>query len=354
MELVTKFNMLYISITIVLSLLLMVLSLVFKFNFNHRVAIIPIFFLMILLIVRDRGWDLQLYKDIFQSVDNLYIGGWIEPGFQVSIIFLKSIGADFFEFNFCYALVISFLLYKISGKSLTYPLVFVFLFLSLYYFRGPYGQMRQAFAMLMFLYSIRFIENKGHLFFIINAIALTVHSIAILPFFAYFLIKYIRVTKAIYLIVLLTLVIIFTMELPKMIFNSSLLNYSFFMKVRYYINNAHSTGGIFTPVTFKILFITFILLFIYPKFESLSFYDRTVIGVFTVGVIVYGLCSYDLRIADRASRIFVISEILILTKVLDFTDRKVLITSLYTAYGLLFLCLELYMMSQYTIFYSWS
>ncbi|OCH18563.1 EpsG family protein [Aliivibrio logei] len=354
MEVLTKFNFIYIAFTVIGSASLMLCHTSSRIGFAKNVVFIPIFLMLLLLLLRDRGWDLQNYKNIFDNIQSVSFSGWVEPGFQVAIIFVKKIGGGFNTFNFLYAISICLLTYLIATHELRYPLVFVLLLLLVYFFRGPYGQMRQALAMLLFMFSLRYIERKQIRFFIINSVALTMHSIAILPLVAFLLLKYMRFTKKQYVVGVIVFLFFILGNLSTHILNLSLFHHSFFMKLQFYLSNSHSTGGFITPVVFRIIFVTIILAFIFPRFTMLSNYEKIILNTFFIGIVTYALCSYDLRIASRASRVFIIVELLILAKAMEYSKNKVILSLIYLLYGALFLVWELYIMSKAEVIYTWS
>ncbi|WP_162062318.1 EpsG family protein [Vibrio taketomensis] len=72
---------------------------------------------------------------------------------------------------------------KLISRQDKYHLIIMSLFIFLYFYRGPFGQIRQALSMVMFLYSLTYLMNKEYgKYLIINILSLTIHSTAIMSF----------------------------------------------------------------------------------------------------------------------------------------------------------------------------
>nr|WP_269435516.1 MULTISPECIES: EpsG family protein [unclassified Pseudoalteromonas] len=317
---------------------------------------LSILFLLVLLISRDKGWDLELYENIFNNVNDIGIGGWIEPGFQFLILAVKSINGNFLLFNTIYSLIICCFLYSIVNRDLRYASIAVLMFFFLYYFRGPYGQIRQALAMLIFLYSLRFIVDRKMLYIFLNFIALMFHSVAIFSFVFLILASFFNLTKKRYLI----LISLFSIFYLAGVF-SNLLTYLIgldpnpvLMKVQFYIENANVQGGWLTPEFLKIWVISILVLLIVPEFDKLNTYRKILILSFLTGSCLYMLLSFDLRLASRSSRLFLISEFLIIAMLFEYVKNRGKLFLFILLYGSFFLIWEFYIMSKAEVIYSWS
>jgi hypothetical protein len=349
-------NYALLLITLLLILLIAFSDIIGKVNFKSSSAFLSILFLLVSLVSRDKGWDLELYENIFREVNNVGIGGWIEPGFQLLVLAVKSINGNFLLFNAIYSLIICCFLYSIVNKDLRYASIAVLMFVFLYYFRGPYGQMRQALAMLIFLYSLRFIFERKLLYVLLNFIALMFHSVAIFSFIFLILAFLFNLTKKKYFI----LISLFSIFYLAGFFNN-LITYLIgldpnpvLMKVQFYIENANVQGGWFTPEFFKIWVVSILVLLIVPEFDKLSPYRKVLILSFITGACLYMFLSFDLRLASRSSRLFLISEFLILAMLFEYVKSKGKLFLFILFYGSFFLIWEFYIMSKAEVIYSWS
>ena len=105
----------------------------------------------------------------------------LEKGFLISIIFLKSIWPNYFFFQFSFVFVDFMLLYSFSKEYVKdyIPLAFCFFFI----FNGPgieINLIRNAKAIFLFLFSIKYLERKRYLTYIVlNIIGLLFHTSAI-------------------------------------------------------------------------------------------------------------------------------------------------------------------------------
>ncbi len=327
-----------------------------KVSFKSSGSLLAILLLLILLIARDKGWDLELYENIFNNVNEVGIGGWIEPGFQLLIIAVKSIGGNFLLFNIIYSLILCCLLYSIIKKDIRYASVAVLMFFLLYYFRGPYGQIRQALAMLIFIYSLRYIFDRKNLYISLNLIALMFHSVAIFGLFFIFLATKFKVTKKNYVVVISIFVALYFSGVFSnlLVYLIGLDSNPILMKVQFYLENANVKGGWLTPDFFKICVISFLILLIAPEFDKISPYKRVLILSFLTGSCLYMLLSFDLRLASRSSRLFLISEFLIIAMLFEYAKSKGKLFLFMLFYGSIYLLWEFYIMSKAEVIYSWS
>ncbi|WP_232055080.1 hypothetical protein [Vibrio taketomensis] len=89
-------------------------------------------------------------------------------------------------------------------------------------------------------------------------------------------------------------------------------------KLNYYISNSSINGYSINIETLRMAFVIFIVSCIYPKLDMVKLPIRTYILAYYFGVIVYFVLSFDLRVASRTARGFLMAEIIILPFALDF------------------------------------
>ncbi|WP_342059521.1 EpsG family protein [Aeromonas sp. OTU364] len=351
--------------------------LVFIYAFNNvstpqrslNEFLVLLFFVFILIAFRTRGWDVEQYYNAYNSVNGeaLDFDSWFEPGFLLLNFIFKYIGAPYFVFNAMVSLILTTLIFLAVKDNVRNAYVFLFLFFLFYFFRGPYGQVRQAISILAFMISVKYlIPEKRNLlkYFLINTIALTFHSVSIVSFIVP-LVSYIWVgRRAIYCLCLLFIIMILSL----MMFSSNIgavLSYvgdvPYLKKVYIYVTNFSASGNIFNPDTTRIIFC-FLMLMFAPE----SFYDKELPFakinnlhrvIFVLGASLYAFLAFDFRMASRTASFFYVFDIFIYTNcmflVRDLTKRMLLF-SIITVVGFIYLMYEFYMMSVGEIKYQWG
>ncbi|KOO06687.1 EpsG family protein [Vibrio hepatarius] len=354
------FNSLILSFIFVLLCSFFVL---FKFEVFNKIYIFIATAFCYSIAIRDRGWDVQLYKNIYSSVNGLSFLSeeltWLEPSFIFIIATLRTINAPFFVFSLAWAIITFWFLSKVICKLDRYVLIIISLFFFLYFYRGPYGQVRQGLSLVMFLYSISFLSNKEYLkYTFINSLALTVHSTAIMSFpFLFFYLIFEKSNRQFLNIFVACAVIISFIDISSLF--STLLNYIDLGRVgykfNYYLSSSRLKGLSVNIETVRMLFVISVVSFIYPRMDELDKYLRNLILAYYFGVILYFILSFDLRIASRSARAFLMTEIIILPFALDFIYNRTnkffyRLTLLIICLG--YLALELYMMGSGEIIYG--
>ncbi|WP_162491120.1 EpsG family protein, partial [Candidatus Symbiothrix dinenymphae] len=171
-----------------------------RHELNIRIACITAFLFFFGL----RGYiftDWVVYSRIFEktpsiwssNVFDFFIGGdfaSIEPGYKVYCVLLKSFFSDFFCFQFVsVAIDVFFLDYFFRRYSKNYALSFVLFIL----FGGlvlELNLMRNIKAILLFLYSIKYIEKKNFKAYLLcNVVGMSFHFSSILFLPMYFLLN---------------------------------------------------------------------------------------------------------------------------------------------------------------------
>lgn len=144
------------------------------------------------------GYDWYSYKPNFNSLptiqdmirgNKINFGGF-EKGFQLYSIILKSIYNHYYFYIFTNTVVDFILLYLVIKRYSTYPILTLFLFFSIYGLALEVDMLRNAKSILMFLLSLKYIENKDFkLYLLFNFIGFLFHGSAILYFPLYFILN---------------------------------------------------------------------------------------------------------------------------------------------------------------------
>lgn len=339
-------------------------SLSVAFSTSKHRNIYPLFpiTLCLMTVLRDRGWDYELYKEMYLSVTGLeailkLTTSWVEPGFLIWIGTFRSLELPFWAFSASIAiLTFSFLNSSIKWHG-SNELLIIAIFFFLYFYRGPYGQIRQFFAMAIFLYSLRYLfEKKTIRYLCWNFFALSIHSTAIMTF-AFLPFWWLGNNKKIFSLNLLLL-----LALTLSFFNSQELLvealdcirlHAMSYKLSYYINTNAISGCLFNLETLRILFVIVGINMLYTRTNSSNLHQLAIVYYF--GVIVYLLLSFDLRIASRTSRAFLLTEIFLIPSLITLVNDKgyrFLLKLVVLISCIFYLTLEFFMMKNGTIIYG--
>lgn len=300
--------------------------------------------------VRTRGWDYELYKSIYEASPvlsdlNLFSYSWQEPSYRIIQSIAKSIYLNYNIFLFIIALITMIFLLKSYSKKSGAPLLFLSLYFYFYFYRNMYGQIRQALAIAIVLFSIKYI-NKTKIFLFWIFLASTFHKSALIALLIVLLKKKkIRKKK----VVLISWIAFYINNY----FNEILL----FIESRIYFPKLHAYLIISKASELKfysfeciknILF--FILIFLFDN----KINDRklkTYISIYYFGIILYFLFSFDARLSSRISRYFIIFELFIIPNLMRKSRKKMTIFIIVTTIGFLALVNEFIFLKKGTGIY---
>lgn len=362
------FNVVIVTVVVMLAFLYAFKN-VFNPQRNLNEFLVLIFFAFILIAFRTRGWDVEQYYNAYNSINGevLDFNSWFEPGFLLFNFIFKYIGAPYFAFNAMMSLILAILIFLAVKDNVKNAYIFFFLFILFYFFRGPYGQVRQAMSILAFMISVKYLlpEKRNLLkYFSINAIAFTFHSVSIVSIIVP-LVSFMWVSKRLICWVCLLFVI---MLCSLTMFSShvvAILSYlrdvPYLNKIYIYVMDFSASGNVFNPDSTRIIFCFLVLMF-----APVSFYDKTSpFGklnnlhrvIFVLGALLYALLSFDLRMASRTASFFYVFDVFIYANCIFFVQalaRRLFIFSIITIFGLICLAYEIYMMSVGEIKYFWG
>ncbi|UVO19526.1 EpsG family protein [Stutzerimonas stutzeri] len=307
------------------------------------------------LVVRTRGWDFELYRLMFEAValDNIE-ASWTEPGFLGVMLLVKSLGGNFFAFNSLFALFFCYFFIRICkwvGYGFCFAALFFFLF---HFFRGPYGQLRQTISVLLFLFSLRYLGSRPLPYLLINCFGALFHGVSLtaLPLYCVFWIF--RWNKSIAWASLLVTAFLIHAFLPYLV--GLEVDLLFVNKVRYYLGLSDEKVAIYRALELpRIVFVSAVIFLIYPGFARLSELEKILLASYALGTYLFFIFSSDLRLASRLTAPLLSTDFLILANGLRYTygvTRFLLVVSS-TILGLAYLVGELLMMSASVLKYSW-
>ncbi|MFW6029452.1 MAG: EpsG family protein, partial [Halanaerobiales bacterium] len=142
------------------------------------------------------GADYWGYYSYFTNrMPNFNFNEGIEPGFEI-LIYITGIMGNYSFFLFVVS-ILTFLFIGLGIKYLNngYILIPLYIYTVMYFIGGPFGQIRQALAIAILLYSVTHIVSKNLTRFIFWVfIATTIHVSSLIFIVAYCL-NYIKVNK---------------------------------------------------------------------------------------------------------------------------------------------------------------
>ena len=308
---------------------------------------------LLMLVVRSQGWDFALYSEMYDGAtfENAF-SQWTDPFFLLLMAFSKSIGLNFWMFNLIVSLLAIILLAGIIRSVSCSPLVALWFFLLFYYFRFPYGQMRQSLAILLVLYSIFVLESRSwKALFLLLAISL--HSSAIVAVGFIIFRRFFRVS--VWNVCALLLGAVFFGVFVDLLISGFAPEWGVLAKYNYYRELDDQRMPVYMAAEFpKIAFGVLTMLFIYPRSKLLGDVDRLLIETYFFGVFVFLLFSFDLRLADRVSVYFTMIYFLLIARALVMVGRgwNFLMLIAATSLGVFYLQREFSMMKDQAISYG--
>lgn len=144
------------------------------------------------------GRDVFLYYDLYQRLPTIWhlegavmkFSSSFELGFQVYMVLIKSIWSSFYFFSFVNVFIDVLLLDLIIRRYSKYYVLSFFIYLVFYGFTFELDQIRNIKAILIFLFSLRFIERKQFGWYIVaNLIGCLFHVSAFLFLFFYWFLQ---------------------------------------------------------------------------------------------------------------------------------------------------------------------
>jgi hypothetical protein len=325
----------YIYIVIYLSLFLLLLSERIRGISNRQKKIIMLATMLFLILFRGLRWetgtDWEQFHDFFYSVtfDSFFGSRYansqvaMEPGYTLlNLLFLNLIGNYTSFLIFCNA-VILLIYYNCSWKYFPESPLNAFICLILFTSIFP---LRQAFAVAIFLYGIRYILSKSILKFgIIIAFAASIHNSAILMFPCYFFLnkhissKMVIISYIACLILaespFLNLIIMQIVSIFAMVIG---VDPSLLMKVYTYLKyDKDVNSGLFVTIFFFLLSIVFISIFCLFRYRNkVSSNYNIFFNCFVLSLCIGILFKYQMQEIIRMQDYFMLGTALLLGYIL--------------------------------------
>lgn len=308
----------------------------------------------LLLLFRDRGWDYQLYVEMYEAVaaDNIFVQ-WTEPGFLILMLIAKVAGLNFNEFNFVIGFINLFIIKKACEYFNVNQIMVLFLFIIFYYIRFPYGQIRQSLAIGLFIYSLTKLKDSNISFVVINLFASMIHSSAILAFPFLMLYKAI-VEKKIFFNVIVILV---GVGVFFVIYQNSLAEqfYEVYAKYEYYLGLVDQKKSILISTQLPLIVLTLISLCLLRITSKVDLKFKVIEIAYVFGVLIFLIFSDDLRFSERVSSQFLILTVFVLAKASSHIKHipRLIVYSLFLLMGVIYLWNEFEMLKAQQLNYYW-
>lgn len=346
-----NYNFILISCFFILIVIGSFLEVLFK-SCSKNLFRLGLLFASLLIVFRNRGWDYELYKNMYinASFDSVF-NSWTEPGLIFLFAFLNYIYSDFIFFEILYAIFLFVLMNEIIKFRLNEFLCFALLCFSLFYFfRGPYGQIRQFIVAGLFFYSLRYLDKEPMKYVTVNLVGLLFHGVSLFAFLFYFFCKALKIDKT------KNLIIIFLLPFPFLIaLNNGYLD-SVINKFTYYVGVSDGRVDIYRSYIFlKISLLFVVLLFLRPRYEFFKSCGNY-IRVYIFGCLVFFLLfKYDVRLASRSAEFFIGIDFLLYATLMKFINlpKKIFLLIFVLVFGIFLLGVEFNMMKDSEVKYVW-
>jgi hypothetical protein len=279
---------------------------------------IPVIFLLFFGFRGFIGWDWTVYHVFYNRLPSLFYLNFSNQEFDIGFVFcsslLKSITSNYHVFVFVNVLIDVILLHLFFKRYLPekfYALGFA-LFLVFFGFVLETDLMRNIKSLLLFLLSLKYIENrKFMLFLLFNLIGLCFHWSAIVFFPLYFFLhKPIPIRAIIIVMVIGVFVYIFQLTYIKSIFvfAGSFLGENIANKIAFYVASpSFSTNYAFSIGFFERIFTGILILLFYNQIIAKNKSNILFINSFFLFLIIYLFFS-EMSIAPlRFGNLFVFS-----------------------------------------------
>ena len=204
------------------------------------------------------GWDIINYYANYQYNEH----DTFEVGYSVLVDIFRCLDLDFFIFIFIITFLQSFFLFKVLKRYSPYPILSLWLCISISALNIQIETLRHNFLLIIFLYSLEFIKNRDlKSYTMCMLIGVLFHKIAFLLWIVYFLYHYLFSKKVDYsvrnrdfLIYFLFLigVSLFLLNISPIVFFSEIVykidifrNFGVVEKLYYYAHTEHYVGTYF-------------------------------------------------------------------------------------------------------------
>lgn len=293
---------------------------------NHMFLLVVVLLTLFAGLRFNIGADYLGYYGYFNKAE-ISLFGELEVGFEVLIVLVRTLFGSYEVFVLILVTLIFLFIYmSIKNMSKIY-LIPIYIYMIQYFLGGPMGQMRQALAIAVLLYSIKFVLNKNlpkFLFFV--ALAASFHITSFIFLIAY-ISNYIKLNKGFTIITVIVSMILGKTSLPSdiLIHIYSIFNLDIFNSLMLYVESeyygAEYSGSLFAYVERLLIFIISLLLYKDSDDKKIKVF----IQIYWFSLIIFFMFSDIAILAQRLSRPFKTVEIFMYGYLIEkFTFNKYL------------------------------
>lgn len=289
------------------------------------------------------------YYPLFKSLPTIYeIGNYkfenkfIEPGFTLFTIIIKSIYPDYFFFVFVCTIIDLIILDSFFYKNTKY---YVLAFLLFFLFNGiwiEFNLLRNAKSLSLFILSIKYLKrNNFKKYLLLNLIGVFFHSSSYIYIVLYPILKAQFLTKYMLPIFIIgNIIFIGQIEYikPLILTTTNIIGGRFALYAEVYLNNVTYANNFGLSIGFLERSITFIFIYIYKDYIIEKNRDSIIyINLFMLYSIVYLYMSEVYILIQRLSLLFIIAYPILYPRLFNLCNikSKYLIISCFLIYSLL-------------------
>lgn len=297
---------------------------------------INLFIFLFIVGLRYDSTDYMQYMFIYDAINSLeqvsilfaqLENDWktTETGFALLILFEKYTTSSFYIFIFVFALISLSIKFYSFYKMSPYFMLSLLLYLSDVYFWKDMGQMRNAMASAIVLFSVFYLVKKENFKFIITIfIAGMIHNFAFLGFFLY-LFKYFNSKKTMITIFVFSILIAFIGGAGKLIvLLTELLDLGSDTRLLLYLSGRDSQAFALFGGTFLVhLVLSFFLLMKYNSLTNYSEYNKILVPMYIYGTVLIFMFIDIGIISSRIRDLFTVpSSIILIPMLLKIIDGR--------------------------------
>lgn len=256
------------------------------------------------------GADFWGYFSYFNKAD-ISINSGIEIGYEILMVLSSKIYDSFPFFVLIMSLITFCFLFSAVKQMTNHLFIPIYIYTVQYLLGGPMGQMRQSLAIVILLFSIRFIfERKFKKFLFIVLLATSIHSSSIVFLVAYS-INYLKLNKKWLVILLLISIGVGATSLPRVLLENltSLFSFNSINSLQGYIESdrygSEYTGSILAYAERLLIFVLSLLMYKEPMEGKI----RKLTLLYWMSLIIFFLFQDIAIVAQRISRPFKVVEI---------------------------------------------
>lgn len=295
-------------------IILSIASVVELVVYNKRKDLISFFYVLTAIsfvaiggLTDGNGLDWDAYQSISQ--ENLSINDiWNHSQYEPLFLLLYDSFPTFHVFLFAFVCLNFILLSKTIVSNSPYVIISIFVYVCIYYFLGIMGQLRQALAISIIVFSWPYMKSKKFIFYVLLASLFHISAIICL---LYYCVPNNLFKRSVYLCALLFVCLSFGYFQTLLL---TVLEHFSYGKVLQYV--LIDDGGISIPFFLYKLFVFFLFLHRIEKCVT-NLPKYRIANIYFLSIILYLILSFSSSIGGRTILYFSIFEILIIPFIIN-------------------------------------